>query len=940
MNTPVVALFDIMSCITVVFCIVLVLIRWKSIQWLDYSFIILQLSLAVFFINNLLKSTSSSVALDQYEPILLPFIWSFWFFSMLKKIQLIELEKARDELQISEQKTLTLLQNLPQKIFLKNSHSEYITCNENYSSDFSRKPEEITGKTDYDFYPLEMAEKYRIDDHRIMENGKTEEIEEKYLQNGKQLWMHTTKTPIMDEKGNVTGILGIFCDITERKQIEEELRENVERYRALVETSQDLIWQCDREGRYIYLNPVWEEIFGYPLNELIGRKFSDFQYPEIAARDLKEFERLKNGDIVKGYKTRHIGRNGKVIHLIFNARPVHSATGEVIGSRGTAHDITELESAVEKYQSLFNNMVDGFSFNDMIFDNYGNPVDFRFLEVNPAFERITGLHSEEIIGKTVLEVLPGIERHWIDIYGRVASSGEAVSFENYSQNLKKHFFVTAFRPAPGQFASIFVDITDRILAEQALRESEERLRTILNSLADAVIATDTKGVITRLNPAAERLTGWQNGEAVGKPLTDVFVIINSDSREMVPDPIVRVLHTGTVMSLAKNTKLISRNDCEFQISDSVAPIRGVKGEITGVVLVFHDVTEEYAIKEALQESEERYRLFYETSPYALMAVKSFNLCNPNRSAMKLFGISAEEMKNTSPWELSPERQPDGSFSSDKAMYYIKEALAGHPQFFEWRHQRRDGTQFDAEVALTRVYLSGEPQITATVIDITNRKNALKRLETSLHEKETLLQEIYHRTKNNMMVISSFLDLQAASVNNKEVDRIIHDSITRIRTMSLAHEMLYKGKSLSRINMRDYLTGLAKILATGSGISPEQVSLQFNIAEIEMLIDIAIPCGLIVNELLSNCFKYAFPGQGKGYIAIGLKRIGEKQVEMSVRDNGVGLPEGFDIMQTDTLGVQLVTQIARHQLHATIRVVSENGLSWYIAFREDLYSERV
>lgn len=760
------------------------------------------------------------------------------------------------------------------------------------------------------------------------------------LPSGEIRWIYNKGSAEYDEKGSPIRIFGINVDITERKHTEEELRENEERYRALVETSQDLIWQCDREGRYIYLNPIGEETFGYPLNQLIGRKFTDFQHPDTAARDLEEFERLKNGESVKGYKTRYIGSDGKEITLTFNARPVYASNGEIMGTRGTAHDITELESAVEKYQSLFNNMIDGFSFHDMIFDKYGNPVDYRFLEVNPAFERITGLNAESIIGKTAQEVLPGIEQYWIDIFGRVASSGEAASFENYSRNLKKHFVVTAFRPASGQFASIFVDITDRIQAEQGLRESEERLRTILNSLADAVIATDTQGVITRINPAAERLTGWLNGQAVGKSLVEVFVVVNSDSGELVPDPIFRVLHSGTIVSMSSNTRLISRNDREFQISDSVAPIRGVQGEIIGAVLVFRDVTEEYTIREALQESEERYRLFYETSPYAIMAVKSFTLCNPNNSAMKLFRISAEEMKNHSPWELSPERQPDGSLSRDKAIYYIKEALAGHPQHFEWRHQRRDGTQFDAEVVLTRVYLSGEPQITATVIDVTERKNALRSLEASLHEKETLLQEIYHRTKNNMMVISSFLELQAASVENEEVDRIIHDSVTRIRTMSLAHGMLYKGKSLSRISMRDYITDLANILAKGSGFSPEQVSLKFDIEEVEMLIDIAIPCGLIINELLSNCFKYAFPDQRKGYITIGFRRIAEKQVELSIRDNGIGLPEGFDIMQTDTLGVQLVTQIARHQLHATIRVLSKHGLSWFVAFREDLYSERV
>jgi PAS domain S-box-containing protein len=1243
MNVTHIVLFDLSAFVLIVFSIIVVLVKQKSSDWLDTSLLLLLFTITFFHLSNLLEWTTISIAFDPYEDFLVPLVWSFCFFSMIKTIQLINLEQSRNNLKTSEQRLKTILQNIPQKLFLKDKSSTYISCNEHYASDLKITPEEIMGKTDYDFFPTELAEKYWNDDQRIMEIVKTEEIEEQYIQNGQQKWVQTVKTPILDEKSRVIGILGIFWDITERKNAaekitrqnavlsgileildetltvineedlgriclsvaekitrsemgfigeidfqsgkmgftairgqaweackmpdksghhireleklviqgllekvmvsgtgfftnnlsntifsthfpdghpelkcflgvplvlsnrvigmiglanrpggyaphdlesmqtlapavvkaftskrsesklreseenvraffenlavgtaqidpkgyfikvnnrfcritgysseelcggmspldldlpeereidakritrffkdkapydiekrylhkdgktvwvhvtvaqvcdvngdvifsagviediterkltEKKLLENEERYRALVETSQDLIWQCNREGRYFYLNPAWEETFGYPIKEMIGRKFTDFQSLEIANRDLKVFARILNGDVIKGYKTIHIGKDGKEIYLTFNGRPVHAATGEIIGTRGTAHDITELERAIEKYHALFNNMIDGFSLHEMIFDNEGNPVDYRFLEVNQAFERITGLNAALIIGKTACEVLPGIEQHWIDIFGHVASSGEAASFENYSQNIKKHFVVTAFRPAPGQFASIFVDLTDRVQAEQRLRESEERLRTILNSLGDAVIATDISGVVTRINPAAEHLTGWRDGKALGKPLNDVFILVDSDTGETVPDAVFSVLHTGIVVELASRTKLLSRDGHEYQIADSSAPIRDSQGAITGMALVFRDVTKEFVMREELRESEERYRLFYETSPFALLTLSAYTLSNPNSSAERLFGASAQELEKIAPWELSPERQPDGSLSRDKAIYYIREALAGRQQYFEWRHQRKDGTQFDAEVALARLFIKGEPQVTATVLDITDRKNALDKLKTSLHEKETLLQEIYHRTKNNMMVISSFLELQATSVDNEEVDRIISDSVARIRTMSLAHEMLYKGKNLSRINMRDYVTGLANLLAVGSGISLEQVELRFDIDEVEMLIDIAIPCGLIINELLLNCYKYAFPNGRKGSITIGLKRSEEKQIEMILQDNGVGLPTGFDIMKSNTLGIQLVLQIAHHQLHAKIHMESIHGLCWCIAFREDLYSERV
>ena len=149
--------------------------------------------------------------------------------------------------------------------------------------------------------------------------------------------------------------------------------------------------------------------------------------------------------------------------------------GKVIKLRGYFQDITEREQAEEKYRLLFNEMLDGFALHEIICDDQGNPADYRFLAINPAFERMTGLDANKIIGKTVLEVLPGTERYWIERYGHVALTGKSAVFEDYSGELKKHFMVSAFRPAPDQFACIFTDITKRKLAEEAIRTSENSL---------------------------------------------------------------------------------------------------------------------------------------------------------------------------------------------------------------------------------------------------------------------------------------------------------------------------------------------------------------------------------------------------------------------------------------------------------------------------------
>jgi PAS domain S-box-containing protein len=178
--------------------------------------------------------------------------------------------RAEEALRKSENRYRTLLEHLPQKIFLKDKDSIYISCNQNYAQDLKIQPDEIVGKTDYDFHPEELAEKYRADDKRIVESEKTEDIEETYIQDGRDVWVHTVKTPVKDEKGNIIGILGIFWDITAHKRAEDELR----KLSAAVIQSPNMIVVTDREGIIEFVNPRFSRVTGYSLPEAIGKPVS------------------------------------------------------------------------------------------------------------------------------------------------------------------------------------------------------------------------------------------------------------------------------------------------------------------------------------------------------------------------------------------------------------------------------------------------------------------------------------------------------------------------------------------------------------------------------------------------------------------------------------------------------------------------------------------
>jgi PAS domain S-box-containing protein len=166
---------------------------------------------------------------------------------------------------------------------------------------------------------------------------------------------------------------------------------------VLVESSQDLIWECDAQGHYTFLNKAAEDLFGYTKQEMTGKKIFDFDTPDTPETLVTMFDLLASGKTVAGFESIQHGKSKDAIHLIINAVPEFSKDGTLKKIRGTAHNITNWKAAELKYQTLFSEMLDGFALHEIILDESGNPVDYRFLSINPAFERQTGIKTQDII---------------------------------------------------------------------------------------------------------------------------------------------------------------------------------------------------------------------------------------------------------------------------------------------------------------------------------------------------------------------------------------------------------------------------------------------------------------------------------------------------------------------------------------------------------------
>ncbi len=220
-----------------------------------------------------------------------------------------------------------------------------------------------------------------------------------------------------------------------------------------------------------------------------------------------------------------------------------------------------------------------------------------------------------------------------------------------------------------------------------------------------------------------------------------------------------------------------------------------------------------------------------------------------------------------------------------------------------------------------------------IMDITERKLAQEQLQRSVKEKEILLREVHHRVKNNMQVISGLIELQGAQIGDPDIRRLFFESQNRIRTMALIHEILYRSNDYARIDFSIYLHELITYLLASYGRSRDEIAIDTDLSVTHLSLDLAIPCGLIANELISNSFKHAFPNGRKGRITIRLRINTSGDYEFSVSDDGIGSPPDLDITKASTFGLQLVNGIATHQMRGSIRLQKAPGTTVTIQFPE-------
>ncbi len=303
----------------------------------------------------------------------------------------------------------------------------------------------------------------------------------------------------------------------------------------------------------------------------------------------------------------------------------------------------------------------------------------------------------------------------------------------------------------------------------------------------------------------------------------------------------------------------------------------------------------------------------------------------NQGAAKIFGYSLEEVNGQPLDILLPHRLAEShrQHIEDFAESDVTARRMGERR--EILGRRKDGSEFPADASISKVEVEGRTMFTVILRDVTQRRLAEERIKASLREKEALLKEIHHRVKNNLQVVSSLLGLQSRAVPNPETRRMFQESQDRIHSMALLHESLYQSDNLSEIDFPEYVRQLAAHLFQSYGVVAERIHLRTDLGPLHLNLDAAVPCGLIINELISNCLKYAFPDGREGEIRIELGEHEDGMTRLVVADNGIGLRGDVDWKTARSLGLRLVRTLAE-QLGAKIEVQSQGGTAVHLMFQ--------
>ena len=796
---------------------------------------------------------------------------------------------------------------------------------------------------------------------------------------GKTIHLEISGVPFFDGNGTLLGYRGIARDSTDRKQAEkallklnEELENLVnqrttelsravtsadqERQRLfdLLETLPVYVCLLDEEYRIPFANRYFRETFVDPGNQQCYRSLFNRTEP---CEDCETFTVMRTREPHQWYWTGPNGRDYE-IHDIPLEDPDGSLKILEMGIDITDRKKTDKENAI--LASIVAHSEDAI---------IGKSLSGNILNWNSGAERIYGYSADEMIGQHISVLMPpGITDEFGYLLEKIRKGETVLHYDTTrvrkdGTQIQVSLVISPIMDSKGTLigaSTIAHDITERRKAEEATERANAYNRSLIEASLDPLVTINLDGKISDVNEATIRITGCSREELLGTDFSDYFT-----NPVLAEAGYQRVFREGSVTDY--ELEIRHKDGYITPVLYNASVYRDASGNVTGVFAAARDITERKKAEDALRISYDLLegRVEERTSQLAKANANLREEISQRRRAESLVKKTVSELhaalESTADgiyvvdrrrriirynqnfaamWEIPDEQLLSGE---DRVVSHYLRTRVKNPEFFSERVNSHDYDQdretYDMlELKDGRIFerYSKPQKMDTTIIgrvqsfrDVTDRRHAEERLLASLQEKETLIREIHHRVKNNLQIISGLLDMTRMRTSNSTTNSILTDMMMKIKTMAQIHTRLYESKQFDRINMggqiRDQVVDLSNIYShSGADIQSE-----IEADEIYLPVDQAIPCALIVNEILSNAFKHAFRGKTQGMLEVSVKQVDDR-IRIVVRDDGAGIPRNVDVDRTTSLGLKLIRSLAQ-QLNGTVTIVSTQGTEVTVEF---------